>query len=386
MAQPGQIEEHFCNRVAVTRKRRYRYDVLRVIAAACIVIFHFEAEFIGRNIGGGAPSHTGFALNMFGLNLSLGSLSICVFFMLSGMLSAKDIDNPSFKVWPYYRKRFLRLFIPFYIAYFIVYTMNVLRGNVQFQIPAPYFLLTLVGLDGYLSSSFAPLSIPSFYLIGEWFFGALVVVTLLWPLVRWMLAKWSYASLAGLFALEIIVPLISARLGMIPDILRYPTGCVATFALGAVLSQWRMKHTSDRCALRNMWVLGFVLIIASLCSVLVPGQYVGPLRNQMLAAGVIVIIDFAGFGRTVFKHQAVACTSLQRVIVLMSDLSMYAFLFQHVIIVDVLSSVSGTADANHGFQAIDYYSLMLFVIILVFAVAFVVSKFEKAIRYRLRSQ
>ncbi|KAB7790349.1 acyltransferase family protein [Bifidobacterium leontopitheci] len=366
------------------RKRRYRYDVLRVIAAICIIVFHFEAEFVSRGIGGSSPSHTGFALNMFGLHLSMGSLSICVFFMLSGMLSAKDIDNPSFKTWPYYRKRFLRLFIPFYIAYFVVYTVNILRGSVAFQVPAPYFLLTVFGLDGYLSSSFAPLSIPSFYLIGEWFFGALVVVTVLWPLIRWMLAKWSYVSLVVLFVLEILIPVIASHVGMIPDVLRYPTGCIATFTLGAVISKYRIKHATDRTALRKMWTLGLVMTVVAMCSTMVPGQYMGALRNQMLAAGIIIIVDFTGF-RNKPSHQE-NNTGTHRLIVLLSDLSMYAFLFQHVIIVDVLNSVSGIADSNHGFSTIDYYCLMCFIIILVFAIAFVVSEFENAIRQKLRNR
>ena len=70
----------------------------------------------------------------------------------------------------------------FYLAYFgaicfIAVSAN--GGNPFGPIPKIRFLLSLIGMDGYLNTWF-----PTFYLVGEWFFGLIVILYLLFPLLR----------------------------------------------------------------------------------------------------------------------------------------------------------------------------------------------------------
>ena len=164
-------------------KRLYRYDVLRVVACAAVIIYHFESDAI--KIGAVPSTHhqlVGWTRTFLGVGL--GNLAVFMFFLLAGLMRSKELNLEHLNVREFYHKRFKRLFIPFYLSYFLVLIYRILSGRTQFAVPGSRIVLTMLGLDVYPATLSPSLPFATFGLVGEWFFGAFVVVTLTWPLVH----------------------------------------------------------------------------------------------------------------------------------------------------------------------------------------------------------
>lgn len=151
-------------------------------------------------------------------NMHIAKVCVGLFFMISGaglMLSSKDKDD--FDLWDYYKKRFFRILVPFYLVYalylitFICLTGETLSSIYGDRNTHPLsFIFTLLGMDSYLSS----FGVPTFALgLGEWFLGALVLMYIVFPLIRWGLIKnkWITFGIACVYYLIILMtyPLMS---------------------------------------------------------------------------------------------------------------------------------------------------------------------------------
>ena len=145
-------------------------------------------------------------------NMHIATVCVGLFFMISGaglMLSSKDREHFSLK--DYYKKRFLRILVPFYLVY-VLYLVSfmLLTGQgldaVYSHNASPFSIIfTLLGMDAYVSS----FGIATFSLgIGEWFLGALVMMYIIFPLLRWALLKSKWISL-GVATVYYIIILIT---------------------------------------------------------------------------------------------------------------------------------------------------------------------------------
>ena len=78
----------------------------------------------------------------------------------------------------YIKKRFLGIYPMFWIAYTLIfiYLFYQTKSNV-WGLPAYKMIITLFAMDGYLSPY-----ISTFYLIGEWFLGCIVLIYTVFPL------------------------------------------------------------------------------------------------------------------------------------------------------------------------------------------------------------
>ena len=84
--------------------------------------------------------------------------------------------------------------------------MHILLQRIKFRqwfyssVPAYRLLLTLVGMDGYFNMFF-----PTFFLIGEWFLSAILILYALYPLLNWRKKKGSVLTFPSLLALYILI-------------------------------------------------------------------------------------------------------------------------------------------------------------------------------------
>ncbi len=176
------------------RSRIVFMDVLRVFAFVCIILFHFmitldlagQFSFVQRGIDWGTP------------NMHMATLGVGLFFMVSGaglMISSER----KWDLKTYAKKRFLRIIIPFYIAYFLyvcfrVYTEH--RLPFEPGVPAWRFIFTILGLDGYLAVVYG--NGTTFSLgIGEWFLGCLLMMYVLFPILRKCMLKNKWLTLGA---------------------------------------------------------------------------------------------------------------------------------------------------------------------------------------------
>lgn len=99
------------------------------------------------------------------------------------------------------QKRITSLFPMFYLAYILC---RFLRGNflphLYDGVPLRYFILTVFGMDGFLSYR-----LPNFYITGEWFLGCIIILYLFYPVLRWCIKKIPVVFAIALLALNLYI-------------------------------------------------------------------------------------------------------------------------------------------------------------------------------------
>lgn len=162
------------------KEREKSFDVIRTLATLGIIIFHYSYNYIEYSIGGSHPFFGKF------INGDWGSCFVAIFFMLSGAslyLSHPDYENPL----KFYAKRWLSIFPIFYLAYIPAYIANSIKLNMLYWGgDRKNIIYTILGIDGYLLN---PGYVQNYYRLGEWFLGAIIMIYLLYPLLRFIFSK-----------------------------------------------------------------------------------------------------------------------------------------------------------------------------------------------------
>ena len=117
-------------------------------------------------------------------NSSFGFMFVTSFFCISGVVLY--YNYPKIKsVKRFYFKRWKSIYPSYYICflYFFLRTAFNLK-KLFFKGHWSKIFLTLIGMDGYLSYR-----IRTYYLIGEWFLGAIIIIYILYPLILCIVAR-----------------------------------------------------------------------------------------------------------------------------------------------------------------------------------------------------
>lgn len=180
-------------------KKRYDFmNVLRLVSMLFIVFYHMVVTLYIFGIRQ-LESVEHFYSNK---NLHIATIGVGLFFMLSGaglMLGARE--NKNFSAWSFYKKRFFKILVPFYIVYlsYLAFTLiySAASGMAPLDVFKPYpamwkAVFTFLGMDAYIGS----FGIRTFSLgIGEWFLGCLVLMYICFPLLRKCMLKNKYLTL-----------------------------------------------------------------------------------------------------------------------------------------------------------------------------------------------
>ena len=156
------------------KERIESFDFMRSVTAWIIVIYHFACICNTTPQYGNFPLFYTHANGVWGENTSVN-----IFFMLSGASLYYNYSSLKFSsLKTYYWGRFKGLFPMFYMLWFFLFYQKAVTGGTLFYNGSPKtMLLTLCGMDGYLSYRYP----QNYYFIGEWFLGALVCLYLLYP-------------------------------------------------------------------------------------------------------------------------------------------------------------------------------------------------------------
>ena len=156
-------------------KREYSFDIIRTIAVFCILLCHFNARYSFIYYGEDLREYM--LLSQYPFKLFLGDLGVSLFFIISGASLYYNYRD-SLDIKTFYRKRFLKLYPMFWIAYLTIFAIRA-KDMLSSGIPVCNLIFTVIGMDGYLNGV-----IPTFYLIGEWFLGCIILIYLIFPLLR----------------------------------------------------------------------------------------------------------------------------------------------------------------------------------------------------------
>ncbi len=165
------------------KERLFYLDFIRAIATVLIVITHFNALYL-YNVPTARPDMAILSMNI--ANIYIGSFGVTLFLIVSGAsLMHVYGDKDSFDAKRFYKKRFLTLYPMFWIAYLFVFLYSVYRMGALPSVPKWRILFSVLGLDGLLANY----NISTFYLVGEWFLGCILLIYLLFPLLLYLMKK-----------------------------------------------------------------------------------------------------------------------------------------------------------------------------------------------------
>lgn len=256
------------------------------IAAVLILIFH-EWEYLFENVSG-----VGFVEEFIRRN---GFYGVDIFLLLSGMGLVYAIEKESVGV--FYRKRFLRLLVPYLFI-----------GIIRFLIekwPITVFLTHISGYDFYAVDMYSFL----------WFVPAIATLYLLFPLYCMLMKK---SGNACAFTGAVIIVWLFASI-CLSDVLRIDlygfTNRIPIFVIG-VLIGWTQKRQDDNFAgihwvmLGLMFVLGLYLayltgyrdmpLLVPVQDVFLPGVLIA-FSGSLLLGKIFDLLSKGGVGRAVVK-------------------------------------------------------------------------------------
>ena len=297
----------------IMKKQRIdSFDFMRSVTAWIIVIYHFACIC---NI---TPQYENFPLFYTHANGVWGeNTSVNIFFMLSGAslyYNYPKLETSSLK--KYYFGRFKGLFPMFYMLWFFLYYQKATTVKNLFYNGSPKsMLLTLFGMDGYLSYRYP----QNYYFIGEWFLGALVCLYLLYPVLTWCMkhCKLLTTLLLGGATLAFHWP--------IPQFLiereRNLIVCMFAFWLGMIFIECREW-------LESIWIAAVFGGIA-LVFIFIKVPFDPFLCAQMIAIGLFLL--FYHIGRLVMKIKFIS-----PFFVYTGRISYAIFLLQHVVMSQIL--------------------------------------------------
>lgn len=342
---------------ALPAGRILKYDLVRIAMTFVIFVFHY-AEAI-REYGISSP----FLKLGQGLPLTIGQPAVVVFFILAGSTSAVSFSKRLGKgdgsfarcAADYYRSRFLSIYPAFWMAWLAAYLLVLVPERVELK---GYILYSLLGIDGYLQIGNA---VPTFYLVGEWFLGALLALYLLFPFLYAAIRKKPVLSAAVLIAYACVIigfyPF--RRLKEINILCR-----VLDFSLGIFLGLY-VREVSGAAAALSLMILVLCYLV----------RFPGDIFLQIMAAGTALYLFLLWAAQKAEGHllkpkpvsarSRIRTPGLQKAIENISGLCYPVFLLHHVIIYQVLKPWAGEAlTKRETFEKLAY----TFVLVLIYAI------------------
>jgi len=295
-----------------TRTRIVYLDFARTVAIFAVLAIHFLATY------------SGYVLPLFNGKSNLTAISSPIFFAVSG--SALALTNPRSKplnVGKFYRRRLLRIFPIFYLTYTICFVISFfLEHGFRSDVPIWHILFTICGVDGLVLN----FGVSSFYLVGEWFLGCIVMVYILFPIFHflWRLPKW---VLPSLLAVAFVIACVTNVSFQVNNFFVMPLIC---FGFGIVVF-----------SRKPMWwgALAAVLVLAVITLAGIPWPF--ELANVVFGCSVTYILYFLG---RAFDY----LPPISRWLAWFSELSFAIILTHHIIITWMISSWNplGTGGRN----------------------------------------
>ena len=302
------------------RKKFYSFDLLRVLSFAGVVYYHLAIQLA---ISGLLPMER-ISFLYESANLHVATVSVDLFFMLSGAGLYLAESGGGFSLGSFFKKRFVRILLPLYLVYAADLALRLLKKRVwpfDRDIPPWRFVFTLLGMDEYVDM----LGLKTFTQgIGEWFLGCLVLMYLCYPLLRLAVRK----TAAGTLALSSLAYLLLCLYYPFdrPEIHMNFLAKLYLFILGMCLMALK-----DSMAL---WVRAVCLALALLllfCPVTLPVSY--EIRATLFSGALFVLALWA-------EPLIERLSLVNRVSSWLSSYSYEVFLVHHIIIYNVTDALA----------------------------------------------
>ena len=327
-------------------KRDKSLDLVRCVACILIVVFHFEID--GRPLVSHIESSS----------VDLGMIAVGAFFILSGAsLYISTSKQSHFKIGNYIYKRFLAIYPAFWVAYIIVFLyMFWKNGGIPQDVPKVNILLSVFGMDGMFAYK-----IPTFYMVGEWYVGTIVIVYCFFPILKWLIDK--IPKIAWAIILVVFLIFVFTYSGEMM-FLRHPVFQIVEVAFGIYYAKYVVLNENRNTTWRNNKprIIAFIISIAVIVTfVLVK---VDGIVGLSLVVNLVAISTFYFIAQLNFIMKNMA---VDKVVTTISKYSYCIFLIHHV----VINEVSARFD-NAELSNADYLTAVVLCVVLIAVFAFIV--------------
>ena len=276
---------------------------VRAFCCIGIVIFHYFCHSNGT-----------FKLLYTTANSSFGFMFVTSFFCISGVVLYYNYPKiKSLKT--FYFKRWKSIFPPYYTCYvyfFFRYAFNshklFFRGNWT------KIFITLIGLDGYLLYKF-----QTYYLIGEWFIGAIIILYALYPLLLGIITKNNIIT--NNIIISVLYYFMYKKSYFIISKTRNIITCLTSFYFGIETIRFKKFYLMNK---KIFLISFFILIFLSIFKI-----------NSL-----IIIWQIQGFSLFIVLFQIgqyIMLKDINKIFKEISNISFGIYLFNHIIILEVLS-------------------------------------------------
>jgi len=247
-------------------------DFIRAVCAIGIIVFHISCY----------TSNNAVKILHTYPNGSFGPVIVSVFLLISGGVlyyNYSEITSLS----QFYYKRWRTIFPMFYVAWLFYYMGNVLEAGTFFYKGKAWSLIfSVFALDGYLGYRF-----PTYYILGEWFLGGLVLLYLIYPILAKLVNRFSWKILVVLlplwiWQLESGVFLIPERRNII-----YIGGI---FVVGMLIFKYELYKRKD---IKFFCIIISIMLLFFRCSI--------SSRYTMIVLGVTSFFALYAVGEVVMK-------------------------------------------------------------------------------------
>ncbi len=295
------------------KQRIFYLDFIRAFSIFIIILYHYNFHILEWSVS----DNVIFSQYYFGWSFTnLGPLGVSLFIILSGsslMASTrKHLDLLNF-----YKKRFISIYPLFYLIWGCTFLSYLIIYKRMFT-DAHWvtLLLTLLGLDGFFLYR-----VPTFYLVGEWFLGLIIMIYSVFPFLRYVFLRYK------LFTILICITLnlwLNKYYHGDMDILRFPLGRLFEFIAGMYFID---VFKADQ-KIMNFFLIGIIMIFLG-CFFTGPGLNTPSLIHVPIL-GLCIFTLLSCIASLTDRIQGMG------IIRFLSAYSYGAFLLHHYIILQVL--------------------------------------------------
>lgn len=295
------------------KKKIFYLNFIRAISMLMIVTYHFYAHLAENNITG---------IKIFS-NGKWGLIGVTLFFMISGASLMYNYGD-KIDIKKYAKKRFLGIYPMFWIAYTLVF-IYVFYGckKIIWNLPIYKLGISLLGMDGYLGSY-----TETFYLIGEWFLGCIVLIYILFPILRKIVNKYP-KTFISIYTVINFALLIFYKNGVMP-INQNLIICTYSFVLG----MYAIKYIKQI----KLWHAVIALVISIVAYLI--SDSIGSFNKIVLISNIIgynlfIVLRYIG--------EKIENVTIQKIFNTISKYSYAIFLVHHYIIMKIESTFANTS-------------------------------------------
>lgn len=340
-------------------KRILTLDLLRVLAFLFVALHHCAWWFLDKYGQSNVIS-----------NFLLGDIGVSFFIILSGLGLTLSNSNTSFtsdkKTFfrHFYLKRALSIYPSYWIAYIVIsLLLLVLFSEYYPQFSWTKFLLTITAMDGWYL-----LRYESFYRVGEWFTGFILLVYIICPPILLYIKRRPALVVLLTFIISFITIVFfdSVKLAL-PEVLIHPvawcnpTSRLFEFALGGLIATLFISGNSKFSYSNNLKLYLFIFcLICWIFLYFLKYFWLGyPQSVYMLRSIFLCCLAFMMAFFIIEKLEYMITANFSSIVVKLSKLSFLAFLYHHVIILKVISMLNDGGKI-HPYT---YFSFLFFVVL-----------------------